>query len=147
MKAGTYMIVDEHLSCSNLGTLCEGVHKDKSSFKSYRMAGGFGAATLSPWSLHWLRRAVAALVHPRPLVTTRPVSQHKISDTISQGNFGASMCQDVVNLACDQVRQQSQAHLMILPFSRKSLFLPGQVVVGFIRQFPAMCIPGGPALG
>ena len=97
------MIVDEYLSCSNLGTLCEGVLKDKSSFKSYRMAGGFGAATLSPWSLHWLRRAVAALVHPRPLVTTRPVSQHKISDTISQGNFGASMCQDVVNLACDQV--------------------------------------------
>ena len=78
------------------------------------------------------------LVHPRPLVTTRPVSQHKISDTISQGNFGASMCQDVVNLACAQVRQQSQALRMILPFSRKSLFLPGQVVVGFIRQFPAM---------
>ena len=68
------------------------------------------------------------------------MSQHtgKICDTFSQGNFGASVCQDAMNLACAQVRQQSRAHLMRLPFSRKSLFPPGQVVVGFIRQFPAM---------
>ena len=48
------MIVDEHLSCSNLGTLCEGVNKDR--YKQFQilhgMVGGVGAATPSPWFLH-----------------------------------------------------------------------------------------------
>ena len=83
------------------------------------MAGGVGAATLSPWSLHCSAAAdgKARRLSTRTLVTTRPVSQ--ICDTFSQGNFGASVCQDGVNLACAQARQQSRAHLMILPFSQK----------------------------
>ena len=48
---------------------------DTSNLKSYRMAGGVGAATLSPWSLHWLAGMTKLAACPPIHYQTRVTAQ------------------------------------------------------------------------